>query len=121
MESPDDRTIRRADPRHAVSWPVRVNYGDDGFQSSLAYQGEIHNISNRGAYVRVPVDPRIGEHLHLELDLLPDGPGRVGLRLRCDAEVVRKEPPTDGSKNFGLGVRIVGYEPPQFIPGDNLI
>lgn len=118
MESPHDCTIRRTDPRHAVSWPARLNFADDGSQSPKVYHGEVQNISNRGAYVRAPMDPRVGEHLHLELDLLPDGPGRVGLRLRFDAEVVRKEPPTDGSKDFGLGVRTVGYEPPQIIPGD---
>jgi hypothetical protein len=118
MDIPHNGPVRRLDPRHLVSWPVRIHYADDFSESPFLFISMIRNISNRGAYIVGPLDVRIGEHLRLELDLLPDGPGKVGVRLRCDAEVLRKEALPGGTKDetFGIGVRILGYEPPHIVP-----
>jgi hypothetical protein len=118
MDIPHNGPTKRLDPRHVVSWPVRIHYADDFSESPFLFKCIIRNISNRGAYIVGPLDVRIGEHLRMELDLLPDGPGTVGVRLRCDAEVLRKEALPGGTtdKAFAIGVRILGYEPPQITP-----
>ncbi len=70
------------------------------------------DISHRGAFLWMQTAFPPGQRLHLEMDAGPENGQDMVLRIECDAEVVRVQPPTSDGGKSGLGVRILRHNTP---------
>ncbi len=71
------------------------------------------DVSNRGAFLWMPPLFAVGQQLHLEMDVPPQSGQTLELRIECDAEVVRVQPPGPENSKAGMAVRIVRFSTPR--------
>lgn len=73
----------------------------------------MRDISHQGAFILAPPIFRIGERLHLQMEVAPELGQTFGLNLRCETEIVRVESPSPPERPSGIGVRILSFDAPR--------
>lgn len=97
---------RRRVPRFNLRCSVRFL----GLEDKLDMLAETRDVSTSGLFCRAPaaLDPGTRVTCILEFPAHNCRLEWAGLRLRCNAEVVRVEPP-DSERQFGIACRIDDY------------
>ena len=80
-------------------------------------EGKIRDISNKGAYLLLPMEFRVGQRVRLEMHVPPEAARSLGLGIQCEAEVIRVDPPAPGGQGRGVAVRILSFQTPEIFPG----
>ena len=107
---------RRIALRREMDIPVWVEK-----QPRLPYQPSLvrahtRDVSHRGAFLWAPAIFSVGQRLRLEMEVVPEAGQNLGLKISCDAEVVRLQPARPPESPSGVAVRILSFDTPRPVP-----
>ena len=91
------RVERRKSPRANAKIPLRLKVSGRG----ALLEGHTVDISKEGAFVCIDPPPKVGEILHIELELVD-----IGETIKAIAEVVRIG---SSAAAVGVGIRFMGF------------
>jgi PilZ domain len=104
---------RRTALRRELSIPVWVEKLPVQPHHPSLVRAQTRDISHQGAFLWVPPLFSLGQQLRLEMDVAPEAEQNLGLKIKCEAEVVRLQPATPLEKTPGMAVRILKFDTPR--------
>jgi hypothetical protein len=84
-------------------------------QPSLV-RAHTRDINHRGAFLWAPAIFSVGQRLRLEMDVTSEGGQNFGLKISCNAEIVRLQPASSPESPSGVAVRILSFDTPRPLP-----
>jgi PilZ domain len=104
---------RRVALRRSMDIPVWVEKLPSQLGQPSLVSARTRDVSYRGAFLWAPAIFDVGQRLRLEMVVTPDGEQIHGLKICCDAEVVRLQPAKPPERSSGMGVRILSFDTPK--------
>jgi hypothetical protein len=106
---------RRTALRREVNLPVWVEKFPLQPNRPSLVRAQTRDISNQGAFLYAPPVFALGQHLRLEMDVGPENQQTLGLKIRCEAQVVRLQQGIPPNRS-GMAVRILKFDVPRPLP-----
>jgi PilZ domain len=107
---------RRIALRRQMDIPVWVEKMPRQPDHPSLVRAHTRDISHRGAFLWAPAIFPLGQRLRLEMNVAPEGEQNLGLKIKCEAEVVRLQPASPPTTSSGIAVRILSFETPRPVP-----
>ena len=104
---------RRTALRRQLSIPVWIEKLPAQVNHPSLVQAQTRDISHRGAFLLAPAIFNVGQRLGLEMGVATDESPNLGLQIKCEAVVVRLQPPIPPDVPSGIGVRIERFDTPR--------
>ena len=101
--------------RQAIVLPVCVELTFAGGQHSARADGETRDVSNQGAYFRAQGAFKVGQRVHLRLEVPPGQDRKFRLEVFWEAQIVRVEAAKPGEQQLGVAVKVIRGEPPRVL------
>ncbi len=77
--------------------------------------GETRDVSNQGAYFWAQGAFKVGQRVHLRLEVPPGQDRKFRLEVFWEAQVIRVEPDKPGAQQMGVAVKVIRGEPPKVL------
>ncbi len=115
MSRPEQQTDQRQFLRQALVLPVLLELPSNEVRGPSLVKGETRDVSNQGAYFRAQGAFKVGQRVHLRLEVPPGQDRKFRLEVFWEAQVTRVEPAKPGAQQWGVAVKVIRGEPPKVL------
>jgi len=111
-----DGAERRRSTRLPLSFPIEVTWAADAGGRRSYLLGRTKDVCPNGVCFWIPRPLSLGQKLNLNMEAPLEARPQWGLRLQCEAEVVRVEREAREEDGYKVAVRVSKFDTPVIVP-----
>ena len=111
-----DGAERRRSTRLPLSFPIEVTWVTDAGGRRSYLLGRTKDVCPNGVCFWIPRPLSLGQKLNLNMEAPLETRPQWGLRLQCEAEVVRVERAAREEDGYQVAARVIEFDTPVVVP-----